>query len=200
MEIAWFDRHDPALEPVLGGKNTSLGIMTMAGLPVPPGFAVTAEAYRRALSDTGVEADVERMVTELDVDDSAALARVATEARATITGSSLPQWLVEQLDAAYETLSERCGQADLPVAVRSSATCEDQPDASFAGEHDTYLWVRSADSVREHLLRCWASLYTERAICYRRQMHYVEDGAAMSVGVQQMVMPRTSGSPSRSTR
>jgi pyruvate, water dikinase len=193
VEIAWFDRHDPALEPVLGGKNTSLGIMTMAGLPVPPGFAVTAAAYRRSLTDTGVDADLGRMVSELDVDDSAALGRVATEARETITGTPLPQWLVEQIDAAYATLSERCDRADLPVAVRSSATCEDQPDASFAGEHDTYLWVRSAESVREHLLRCWASLYTERAICYRRQMKYGEDGAAMSVGVQQMVMPRTSG-------
>lgn len=193
MEIAWFDRHDPALEPVLGGKNTSLGIMTMAGLPVPPGFAVTASAYRRALADTGMESDLGRMVTELDVEDGVALSRVATEARAMITGTPLPQWLVEEIDAAYATLSERSGQADLPVAVRSSATCEDQPDASFAGEHDTYLWVRSADSVRAHLLRCWASLYTERAICYRRQMHYGEDGAAMSVGVQQMVMPRTSG-------
>jgi pyruvate,water dikinase len=193
VHIAWFDRHDPALEPVLGGKNTSLGIMTMAGLPVPPGFAVTAAAYRRALSDTGVDGELGRMVGDLDVTDSAALSRVATEARAHITGTPLPQWLTEELDAAYETLSERSGQADLPVAVRSSATCEDQPDASFAGEHDTYLWVRSAETVREHLVRCWASLYTDRAICYRRQMNYGEDGAAMSVGVQQMVMPRTSG-------
>jgi pyruvate,water dikinase len=193
VEIAWFDRHDPALEPVLGGKNTSLGIMTMAGLPVPPGFAITAAAYRRALAETRVESTLARMVSDLDVTDSAALGRVATEAREMITGTPLPQWLVEQLDAAYGTLSERSGQADLPVAVRSSATCEDQPDASFAGEHDTYLWVRSAERVREHVLRCWASLFTERAICYRRQMRYAEDGAAMSVGVQQMVMPRTSG-------
>jgi pyruvate,water dikinase len=193
QHIAWFDRHDPALEPVLGGKNTSLGIMTMAGLPVPPGFAVTAAAYSRAQDDTGVSSALARMVAELDVTDGAALARVATEAREMITGTPLPAWLTDQLDEAYATLSERRGQADLPVAVRSSATCEDQPDASFAGEHDTYLWVRSADAVREHLLRCWASLYTERAICYRRQMSYGEDGAAMSVGIQQMVMPRTSG-------
>lgn len=191
--IAWFDRHDPATEPVLGGKNTSLGIMTMAGLPVPPGFAVTAAAYGAALHDTGVAEALARMVTELDVDDAVALTRVATEARDTITGTPLPSWLADEVDAAYATLSERRGQADLPVAVRSSATCEDQPDASFAGEHDTYLWIRSADAVREHLLRCWASLYTERAICYRRQMSYGEDGAAMSVGIQQMVMPRTSG-------
>ena len=125
MEIAWFDRHDPALEPVLGGKNTSLGIMTMAGLPVPPGFAVTAAAYRRALADTGVDTALARMVTELDVEDSAALTRVATGAREMITGTPVPQWLAEELDAAYGTLSERSGQPDVPVAVRSSATCED---------------------------------------------------------------------------
>ena len=193
QHIAWFDRHDPALEPELGGKNTSLGILTMAGLPVPAGFAVTATAYRRALSETGLGATLDRLVSAVDVEDLVAVGDVATEARAAITETPLPAWLADQLDAAYETLSERRGQPDLPVAIRSSATCEDQPDASFAGEHDTYLWVRSADSVREHVLRCWASLYTERAICYRRQMRYAEDGAAMSVGVQQMVMPRSSG-------
>jgi pyruvate,water dikinase len=193
QHIAWFDRHDPAMEPHLGGKNTSLGIMTMAGLPVPAGFALTAEAYRLTLSETGLETELAKLVSGLDVEDGAALGRVASEARAMITGTSLPGWLVDQLDAAYETLSERRSQTDLPVAVRSSATCEDQPDASFAGEHDTYLWVRTSERVREHLLRCWASLYTERAIWYRRQMHYGEDGIAMSVGVQQMVMPRTSG-------
>jgi pyruvate,water dikinase len=191
--IAWFDRHDASLEPVLGGKNTSLGIMTMAGLPVPPGFAVTAAAYQRAIHDTGLADRLAAMVSSLDVSDGTALARVATEARESITGTPLPSWLSDQVDEAYATLSQRRGQADLPVAIRSSATCEDQPDASFAGEHDTYLWIRSADAVREHVLRCWASLYTERAICYRRQMGYLEDGAAMSVGVQQMVMPRASG-------
>src|SRR3954470_20852921 len=96
QHIAWFDRHDPALEPVLGGKNTSLGILTMAGLPVPPGFAITAEAYRRALTDTGVDAALARMVSGLDVQDSASLGRVATEARGMITGTPLPAWLVDQ--------------------------------------------------------------------------------------------------------
>jgi len=193
QHIAWFDRHDPALEPHLGGKNTSLGILTMAGLPVPPGFAVTATAYRRAMGETGLAATLTRLVSDLDVDDLAALRRVSGEARDTITATELPAWLADQLDDAYTTLSQRRGHADLPVAVRSSCTSEDQPDASFAGEYDTYLWVRTPESVRTHLLRCWASLYNERALSYRRQMHYGEDGLAMSVGVQQMVMPRTAG-------
>ena len=191
--IAWFDRHDPGLEPQLGGKNTSLGILTMAGLPVPPGFAVTATAYRQAMAETGLAHNLTRLVGGIDVADLDGLRTTAAEARATITGTPLPAWLAEQLDEAYETLSQRRGQPDLPVAVRSSCTSEDQPDASFAGEYDTFLWVRSPSGVREHVLRCWASLYNERAISYRRQMHYGEAGLAMSVGVQQMVMPRTAG-------
>src|SRR5207248_1950726 len=83
--------------------------------------------------------------------------------------------------------------ARLPVAVRSSATCEDQPDASFAGEHDTYLWVRGGDSVVAYVLRCWASLFTDRGIAYRLERGYRQHGAAMSVGVQQMVRPRAAG-------
>lgn len=192
-DIAWFDRHDPVNEPVLGGKNTSLAIMTTAGLPVPPGFAVTARAYRQSFADTGIDGPLQAMVAALDPTDGVALRRTGEEARATVVGAGLPDWLRKQVHAAYDELSRRTGHADVPVAVRSSATCEDQPDASFAGEHDTYLWVRSAEAVEEHLLRCWASLYTDRAICYRRQMQYGEDGAAMSVGVQQMVMPRASG-------
>lgn len=191
--IAWFDRHDPANEPVLGGKNTSLGIMTMAGLPVPNGFALTAQAYRRAFHDEGLDVELTALMSALDVTDTDALRRVAERARGLVVDAGLPAWLDEQLEEAYAVLSQRCAQDDVPVAVRSSATCEDQPDASFAGEHDTYLWVRSPDRVKQQVLRCWASLYTERAIAYRRQMNYPEDGAAMSVGVQQMVNARAAG-------
>jgi len=193
QHIAWFDRHDPATEPVLGGKNTSLGILTMAGLPVPPGFAITAAAYREAFRDSGIDGTLAAMMADLDPENGVVLTRVAAEARATIVDAGLPSWLTDQVDGAYAVLSERTGQDEVPVAVRSSATCEDQPDASFAGEHDTYLWVRSAAEVQAHVLRCWASLYTDRAIAYRRQMAYAEDTAAMSVGIQQMVLPRASG-------
>ena len=90
-------------------------------------------------------------------------------------------------------LCARCGDGDVPVAVRSSATCEDQPDASFAGEHDTYLWVRGGDAVCRHVLRCWASLFTDRGIAYRIERGYGRASVAMSVGVQQMVAPRAAG-------
>jgi pyruvate, water dikinase len=192
-DIAWFDRHNPANEPVLGGKNTSLGILTMAGLPVPPGFAVTARAYRKAFEETGIVAHLESLMAELDPTDAAQLTTTGTTARDLVVNAGLPAWLVDEVHSAYAVLSKRCGSTDLPVAVRSSATCEDQPDASFAGEHDTYLWIRSAEEVTAHLLRCWASLYTDRAIAYRRKVNYPEAGAAMSVGIQQMVLPRAAG-------
>jgi pyruvate,water dikinase len=191
--ISWFDRHDPSLEPTLGGKNTSLGILTSAGLPVPPGFAVTSDAYARAFADQGVDVAVYDLLADLDPTDPTMLAATGRAVRETVLSIALPDWLEGPLVEAYAQLSRRCGVADVPVAVRSSATCEDQPDASFAGEHDTYLWVRGADAVAEHVLRCWASLFTDRAISYRRQMKYPEAGAAMSVGIQQMVLPTVAG-------
>lgn len=191
--IFWFDQHDTANENVLGGKNASLGRLTVAGLPVPHGFAVSADAYRKAFADGGVSQQISALLAELDPSDSAQVVATGRAVRALVLGLEHASWLREQLDLAYLELAERCGVADVPVAVRSSATCEDQPDASFAGEHDTYLWVRGVDNVAEHMFRCWSSLYTDRAICYRRQMNYAEDGVAMSVGVQQMVLPRAAG-------
>jgi pyruvate, water dikinase len=191
--ISWFDRHDPSLEPTLGGKNASLGILTVAGLPVPPGFAVRSDAYSRAFAENGVGVAVSDLLADLDVGDPAVLAATGRAVRTMVLSIPFPDWLQGPLVEAYAELSQRCGVADVPVAVRSSATCEDQPDASFAGEHDTYLWVRGADAVAEHVLLCWASLFTDRAISYRRQMKYPEAGAAMSVGVQQMVLPTAAG-------
>jgi pyruvate,water dikinase len=105
----------------------------------------------------------------------------------------LPPWLAAEVVEAYDRLGERCRDPEVGVAVRSSATSEDQPDASFAGEHDTYLWVRGHDDLLDRVRRCWASLFTDRAVTYRREMGYPDAGAAMSVGVQKMVTPRTAG-------
>ena len=192
--IAWFDRHDPATEPVLGGKNTSLGILTMAGLPVPPGFAITAAAYREAFRDSGIDGTLAAMMADLDPEDAAVLTRVAAEARGTIVDAGLPAWLTDQVDGAYAVLSERTGQDEVPVAVRSSATCEDQPDASFAGEHDTYLWV--AVRRRGPGSTCCAAGRASTPIGRSPtagRWRTPRTPPAMSVGVQQMVLPRSSG-------
>jgi pyruvate, water dikinase len=192
-QILWFESYQPADAPVLGGKNASLGTMLRAGLPVPPGFAVSADCYRKALADAGLTGQIDALIAAVDMRDPASVSAAGTRARELITGLAMPAQLDEAIRAAYAHLGERCGEEQVPVAVRSSATCEDQPDASFAGEHDTYLWVRGADAVADAVRRCWASLFTDRGIAYRLERGYGQHGAAMSVGVQQMVRPRAAG-------
>src|SRR5271166_2030167 len=192
-QILWFENYQPADAPVLGGKNASLGALLAAGLPVPPGFAVSADCYRKALADGGLTGQLDALIAAVDPHDPASVAAAGARARALIGSLVMPGDLADAIRAAYTQLCSRCGDSDVPVAVRSSATCEDQPDASFAGEHDTYLWVRGGDSVVTHVLRCWASLFTDRGIAYRIERGYGRANAAMSVGVQQMVRPRAAG-------
>ena len=192
-QILWFENYQPADAPELGGKNASLGTLLGAGLPVPPGFAVSADCYRKALADGGLTGEIDALITAVDARDTASVTAAGERARALIGALRMPADLDAAIRGAYARLCERCGDARLPVAVRSSATCEDQPDASFAGEHDTYLWVRGGDSVVAHVLRCWASLFTDRGIAYRLERGYGRASVAMSVGVQQMVRPRAAG-------
>ena len=197
-QILWFENYQPADAPELGGKNASLGTLTGAGLPVPPGFAVSADCYRKALADGGLTGQLDALIAGVDPRDPASVSAAGERARALIGALKVPAELTAAIRGAYARLCQQCGSgqrgdADLPVAVRSSATCEDQPDASFAGEHDTYLWVRGGDAVMAHVLRCWASLFTDRGIAYRLERGYGRAHVAMSVGVQQMVRPRAAG-------
>ncbi len=192
-QILWFDNCLPADAPLLGGKNASLGTLLSAGLPVPPGFAVSADCYRKALADGGLTGQLDALTAAVDPRDPVSVTAAGSQARALIGSLEVPADLAGAIRAAYARLCEQCGDGDLPVAVRSSATCEDQPDASFAGEHDTYLWVRGGDEVVRHVFRCWASLFTDRGIAYRLERGYGRASAAMSVGVQQMVRPRAAG-------
>jgi pyruvate,water dikinase len=191
-QILWFENYSPADASVLGGKNASLGTLLAAGLPVPPGFAVSADCYRKALADGGLTGQLDALIAAADPHDPGSVTAAGTRARALIGSLAMSSDLAGAIRAAYAQLCERCGDGDLPVAVRSSATCEDSPDASFAGEHDTYLWVRGDEVVR-HVLRCWASLFTDRGIAYRIERGYGRASVAMSVGVQQMVRPRAAG-------
>ena len=192
-QILWFEHYQPADAPELGGNNASLGTLLGAGLPVPPGFAVSADCYRKALADGGLAGEIDALIAAVDPRDTASVAAAGQRARALIGALRVPADLDAAIRGAYARLCEQCGDARLPVAVRSSATCEDQPDASFAGEHDTYLWVRGGDAVVAHVLRCWASLFTDRGIAYRLERGYGRAHVAMSVGVQQMVRPRAAG-------
>lgn len=191
--IIWFEDYQPCDAAVVGGKNSSLGTLFNAGLPVPPGFAVSADCYRKAMADCGMSADLDALTGGLDPRDHAAVSAAGVAARELIGSIELASDLGGAIREAYAELCTRCGDDALPVAVRSSATCEDQPDASFAGEHDTYLWIRGADEVLRHVLRCWASLFTDRGISYRLERGYTKAGEAMSVGVQEMVTPRAAG-------
>jgi pyruvate, water dikinase len=192
-QILWFENYQPEDALVLGGKNASLGTLFGAGLPVPPGFAVSADCYRKALADNGLTGQIDALVAGVDPRDTGSVAAAGQQARALIGSLGMTASLAEAIGAAYARLGEQCGDDALPVAVRSSATCEDQPDASFAGEHDTYLWVRGTDAVADYVLRCWASLFTDRGIAYRLERGYARTSVAMSVGVQQMVRPRAAG-------
>lgn len=181
----------------VGGKCASLGTMSQAGLPVPPGFAVTTVVFADAKEASGqaerLTEVIDGTLSALTVIDQSTLASVAAQARELVTGWSLPEPHETRIREMYADLCALCGMDDVPVAVRSSATVEDSPDASFAGEHDTYLWVCGIDEVLDRIRACWASLYTERAIIYRHEMGYDHNKVDMAVAVQKMVRPRTAG-------
>lgn len=191
--IVWYDKYRPEQKALVGGKNASLGEMMCADLPVPPGFALTTDAYGMIWRDKELVDSVNDLLQGLDHENFAHNLDVSNKIRHLIESEPVPDEVVDALGTAYEALSTHCGVGDLPVAIRSSATAEDQPDASFAGQQDTFLWVCGLPSVIEHTRRCWSSLFTDRAIAYRHQMGYIHVAIAMSVAVQKMVDPIASG-------
>lgn len=190
--IVFFDSaHEPTLE-LLGGKCASLVSMTTAGMPVPPGFAVTTAAFDHFVDGSGLRAEITSCLAQIDPDDVASIDRASARIREAIESREVPDDMHGVLHSAYDELMARFA-SPVPVAVRSSATAEDLPDASFAGQQDTYLWLTGYPAVSEHVRRCWASLYTSRAITYRLRNGIPEDDLSMAVAVQKMVNARTSG-------
>jgi pyruvate,water dikinase len=177
--------------PLVGGKNAALGEMVRAVVPrgvrVPDGFATTAAAYRRYLDHNRLTDAIRRLLSGFDPGDVAELARRGHAVRELILAGALPNDLADELVRAYRALSLRYGEEATDVAVRSSATAEDLPEASFAGQQETYLNVRGAATLLEAARRCIASLFTDRAIAYRSQKGFDHLGVALSVGVQKMV-------------
>lgn len=172
----------------VGGKCASLGQMTRAGVAVPPGFAVTTDAFRAMLDAGGLRAGIAALMAGLDPEDLAATETAAASIRALICAAPIPPAAEAAIRAAYGAMG-----MGLAVAVRSSATAEDMPDASFAGQQDTYLWVQGTDNVLEKVRACWASLYTARAVTYRAKNAIDQTQVLMAVGVQKMVNARTAG-------
>lgn len=195
--VIWL--HDLGLAdvPSVGGKNASLGELVRAlgaaGVRVPDGFATTAAAWRALVEINGIEGQIASHLEAWRA-GRATLPDTGHAIRAMILNGKLPDDLVLQIRAAYDQLGERAGKSDPAVAVRSSATAEDLPGASFAGLHETFLNVRGAAALLDACLRCYASLFTDRAISYREAKGFDHLSVALSVGVQQMVRADLAGS------
>ena len=185
--IRWFDDIRLADVAAVGGKTASLGeLRALLGAQIPDGFALTAAAYRGALAVGGAAGELRRLLDDLDHHNVAQLAERAAAARRIVYEASGDAELHRQIVAAYRTLEERCG-VGVAVAVRSSATAEDLPTASFAGQHDSFLHVRGSADVVEACRRCFASIFTDRAIVYRIDNGFDHFKVALSVGVMKMV-------------
>jgi pyruvate,water dikinase len=187
MAVLWLDEIGADDLESVGGKAASLGELTTAGLPVPPGFVVTAGTYRRFIEDSGIDEELFEAV-DVDAEDSKALAEAEARAQELILETEMPEHLREEILAAYEEI----GDGEAFVAVRSSATAEDLPDASFAGQQETFLNI-TAERLVDRVKRCWASLFTQRATYYRQQQGFDHDKVDIAVVVQQMVAAEKSG-------
>jgi len=176
--------------PLVGGKNASLGEMycelTHEGIKIPNGFAVTAESYWHVLSSAGILDKLKEVMTGLDKANVADLARRGKTARDLILGAGIPNDLWDEIKTAYDRLCKEYGP-DTDVAVRSSATAEDLPTASFAGQQETYLNIRGYHALREACSKCFASLFTDRAISYRIDNNFDHFKIALSIGIMKMV-------------
>ncbi|MEO3756839.1 phosphoenolpyruvate synthase [Mycobacterium sp. B14F4] len=188
--VRFFDEVGIDDVPLVGGKNASLGEMYQKlsdqGVRVPNGFATTAEAYRYMLEHAGVWEALHKELDDIDPEDVTALARKGKRARELVYGAGLPDDLTAEILDAYRKLQDEYGE-DVSLAVRSSATAEDLPTASFAGQQDTYLNIRGDESLLDTCRRCFASLFTDRAIHYRIDQGFDHFKVSLSIGIMKMV-------------
>ena len=191
QNVIWFENLRMTDVESVGGKNASLGEMisqlTEKGVRVPTGFATTAEAYRTFLAHNGLSDRISQALAALDVDDVTELARVGKEIRQWILETPFPAALDADIETAWNKMVADAGSDQISVAVRSSATAEDLPDASFAGQQETFLNINGLENVKEAMRHVFASLYNDRAISYRVHKGFAHDIVALSAGVQRMV-------------
>ncbi|MEM2784217.1 MAG: phosphoenolpyruvate synthase, partial [Nitrososphaerota archaeon] len=193
--ILWFEEVRKEDVPLVGGKNANLGEMINAGIPVPPGFAITAYAYKKFITETGIAEKIYEIIKEkvVDPNNPEQYEQASKEIRKLIEATPMPKEIENEIRKAYKQLSKKVGAVEVSVAVRSSATAEDLPDASFAGQQETYLNVNGESEVLEKVQKCWSSLFTPRAIFYRTQKGFPHEKVLISVAVQKMVNSRSAG-------
>jgi len=187
--ILWLEEIKKEDIPSVGGKGASLGEMTAIGLPVPKAFVVTAQAFRKFLVETGIEETLFRRLERLDVDDNGALESVSRDAQDLVLSVEIPDHIREEITDAYA----RMGANGTVVAVRSSATAEDLPEASFAGQQETFLNILGDEDLVDAVQRCWASLYGARAVYYRAKQGFDDRSVNIAVVVQELIRSEKSG-------
>ncbi len=193
MIIAWIDEVDNTDIELVGGKGASLGELKQAELPVPDAFVVTAETFRRFIVDSGIDEEIFRILDETNVDNSEELQKASQKIKEIIIETETPEDIRTEVTKAYKKISEKADGENEFVAIRSSATAEDLPDASFAGQQETFLNIRGNEKVMEKIKECWASLYTARAIFYREKQNFEHSKVNIAVVVQRMVNAEKAG-------
>ena len=192
MPVLWLADVDKNDIPLVGGKGANLGELLRAEIPVPDGFVVDARTFREFLEKTKIKDKVYSLLEGLNVEDTDKLDEVSKKVRELIEMTPIPEEIEREIKEAYRKLCEEEGE-EVYVAVRSSATAEDLPDASFAGQQETYLNVRGEDEVVKKVKECWGSLFTPRAIYYRVQKGFRHEDVSIAVVVQKMVNSEKSG-------
>jgi pyruvate,water dikinase len=192
--VVWLENVRKGDVHIVGGKCANLGELTAKGVTVPPGFAVTADAFRRFLEETKIGEVIQKTLTRGEGPrDPKQYEEASEEIRKIIESAPMPADIASEVRSAYRDLERKTGNTQVKVAVRSSATSEDLPDASFAGQQDTYLNVKGEDQLVHYVQKCWSSLYTPRAIFYREEKGFPHEKVLISVGVQKMVDSEVSG-------
>ncbi|MHA1409178.1 MAG: phosphoenolpyruvate synthase [Candidatus Odinarchaeia archaeon] len=185
--ILWFDEIDKNDIPYVGGKVANLGELTQSGAPAPKGFAVTSYAYKKFIKETGLEKKIKNLLKNVNYSDPKKLQEISHKIRSLIESTDIPQDIVKSIKEAYTELEKKTHK-NVKLSIRSSATAEDLPGASFAGQQDTYLNVDKSELL-DKVRKCWSSLFTARAIYYREEKGFPHDKVYISVAVQQMVAP-----------
>jgi len=193
--ILWFEELRKEDIPLVGGKNANLGEMLNAGIPIPPGFAVTAYTYQKFITNSGIAERIYKTINDTvkDPKNPKEYELASEKVRKLIEATPMPVEIIAAINDAYKKLCKQIGSSNVFVAVRSSATAEDLPDASFAGQQETFLNVSGNKELLQSVQKCWSSLFTPRAIFYRTEKGFRHEKVLISVGVQKMVNAKVAG-------